>query len=589
LKPLSAKLTSLVARAFEAAGVDPSYGEVVVSARPDLGQFQCNGALAAAKATRANPRQLAEKVVQHLELPRVFRDVSLAGPGFLNLTLTDAYLAAHVGEMEADPRLGCPAVPRALRIVLDYGGPNIAKPMHVGHLRAAIIGESLKRLARFLGHHVVGDVHLGDWGLQMGMVIAELARRQPDLPYFDPESCGPFPPESPVTSGELEELYPTASQRAKDDPDFAEKARQATFELQQGRPGYRALWRHLVDVSVAELQADYGRLGVAFDLWLGESDAQARIPGLVERLRREGHARESEGALVVDVAEPGDAKEIPPLLLLKSDGAALYGTTDLATLDQRVEELGAELVLYVVDKRQADHFVQVFRAARKAGIVPPGVGLEHIGFGTMNGPDGRPFKTRAGGVMKLRDLLDLVTDKARERIREAGVARDYPPDEVERIAHRVGVATLKYADLSNHRAKDYVFDLDRFSAFEGRTGPYLLYTAVRTRSILRKAAEAGLAPGPLLPPGGDAERGVMLVASRLPDVLAAAFEHRAPNILCEYAYELATAFTRFYQEHHILSEADAARQASWLGLCDLTVRILLQVLDLLGIGVPERM
>lgn len=589
MKPLSAKLTALVAGAFEAVGLDPSYGEVVVSARPDLGQFQCNGALPAAKAARANPRQLADRVLRHLDLPQVFRDVSLAGPGFLNLTLTDSYLAAHVGEMGADGRLGCPTAPRALRIVIDYGGPNIAKPMHVGHLRSAIIGESLKRLGRFLGHDVVGDVHLGDWGLQMGMVIAELARRRPDLPYFDPASCGPFPPEPPVTSGELEELYPTASQRAKDDPGFAERARQATFELQRGRPGYRALWRHLVDVSVAELQADYGRLGVEFDLWLGESDAQARIPGLVERLAREGHARQSEGALVVDVAEPGDPKEIPPLLLLKSDGAALYGTTDLAALEQRVHELGAELVLYVVDKRQADHFLQVFRAARKAGIAPAGVGLEHIGFGTMNGPDGRPFKTRAGGVMKLRDLLDLVTDKARERIREAGVARDYLPEEVEQIAHRVGVATLKYADLSNHRAKDYVFDLDRFSAFEGRTGPYLLYTAVRTRSILRKAAEAGLAPGPLLPPGGDAERGVMLAASRLPDVLAAAFEHRAPNILCEYAFDLAAAFTRFYQGHHILSEADPARQASWLGLCDLTVRILLQVLELLGIGVPERM
>ncbi len=589
MQPLRDRLSSLVADAFRAAGLDPSYGEVVVSARPDLGQFQCNGALPAAKASKANPRQVAQGVVERLGHPEVFRDVSLAGPGFINLTLTDAYLASHVREMAADPRLGCGPVARPQRIVLDYGGPNVAKPMHVGHLRAAIIGESLKRLARFLGYDVVGDVHLGDWGLQMGMVIAELARRLPGLPYFDPAIPGPFPSEAPVTAGELEEIYPTASQRAKTDPGFAEEARRATFELQQGRPGYRALWRHLVDVSVAELRADYRRLEVDFDLWLGESDAQPWIPPLVERLRAGGHSRQSEGAEVVDVAEPGDAKELPPLLLLKSDGAALYGTTDLATLDQRVKELRAELVLYVVDKRQADHFAQVFRAARKTGVAPGGVGLEHIGFGTMNGPDGRPFKTREGGVMRLRDLLDLVTEKARERIREAGVARDYPPEEAERIARLVGVATLKYADLSNHRAKDYVFDLERFSAFEGRTGPYLLYTAVRTRSILRKAAEAALPPGALLPPDDDVERSVLLTVARFPDVLTAAFENRAPNILCDYTYELATAFTRFYQEHHILSHPDRARQASWLGLCDLTVRMLLQVLELLGIGVPERM
>ncbi len=586
---LKTHLTRLAAEAFEACGLDGVYGEVVVSARPDLGQFQCNGALPAAKAARTNPRQVAQSVVDRLGHPEVFREVALAGPGFINLTLTDPFLAAHAQAMAEDARLGCGAVATPRRIVLDYGGPNIAKPMHVGHLRAAIIGESLKRLARALGHEVIGDVHLGDWGLQMGMVIAELRRRRPELPYFDPDFTGPYPTEPPVTAAELEEIYPTASQRAKADPEFAEAAREATFELQQGRAGYRALWGHLVAVSVAELRADYERLEVDFDLWLGESDAQTWIPDVIERLRGRGHARESEGALVVDVAEPGDAKEVPPLLLLKSGGAALYGTTDLATLDQRVRELKAELVLYVVDKRQSDHFLQVFRAAKKTGVVPEGVGLEHIGFGTMNGADGKPFKTRAGGVMKLRDLLDMVTDKARERIREAGVARDYPEEEVERIARLVGVATLKYADLSNHRAKDYVFDLERFSAFEGRTGPYLMYTAVRTRSILRKAAEAGLVAGALVPPRDDVERGVLLALARLPDVLEAAFEHRAPNILCEYAYELASAFTRFYQEHHILSEADTDRRASWLGLCDLTARVLVHALDLLGIGVPDRM
>ncbi|MHB8766162.1 MAG: arginine--tRNA ligase [Deferrisomatales bacterium] len=589
MKPLREQLSALVADAFEAAGLERSYGEVVVSARPDLGQFQCNGALPAAKAARQNPRQVADAVVAKLGHPEVFREVSLAGPGFINLRLTDAFLAAHAAGMAAGETLGAEPVAAPRRVVVDYGGPNIAKPMHVGHLRAAIIGESLKRVARYLGHRVVGDVHLGDWGLQMGMVVAELARRRPELPYFDPGFEGPYPAEPPVSAADLEELYPTASGRAKADPEFAEAARQATFALQNGRPGYRALWRHLVEVSVAELKADYARLSVTFDLWLGESDAQARIPAMIERLKAEGHARESEGALIVEVAEPGDAKEVPPLLLLKSDGAVLYGTTDLATLVQRVQELEAELVLYVVDKRQSDHFLQVFRAARRTGVAPEAVGLEHIGFGTMNGPDGKPFKTRAGGVMKLRDLLDLVTDKARQRLAEAGVAREYPEAERDEIAHLVGIATLKYADLSNHRAKDYVFDLERFSSFEGRTGPYLQYAAVRTRSILRKAAEAGLAPGALLPPADDAERDVLLTVARLPDVVQATFDGRAPNYLCDYAYDLATAFTRFYQDHHILSQEDPARRASWLGLAELSARTLTRVLELLGIEVPERM
>ncbi len=589
MRPLRLQLAAVVAEAFEAEGLDRSYGEVVVSARPDLGQFQCNGALPAAKAAKQNPRALAEAVAARLSSTPAFREVSVAGPGFLNLSATDQVLAAHARATAADDRLGVEPAPQPQRVVVDYGGPNVAKPMHVGHLRAAIIGESIKRLARFLGHPVVGDVHLGDWGLQMGMVVAELARRQPDLPYFDAASAGPYPAEAPVTAAELGELYPTASQRAKEDPAFAEAARLATFELQQGRPGYRALWQHLVAVSVAELKADYGRLAVTFDLWLGESDAEPRIPPLIARLQAEGAAQESDGAWIVEVAEPEDTRVIPPLLLLKSDGAALYGTTDLATLEQRIEELRAELVLYVVDKRQADHFLQVFRAARRTGVVPPEVGLEHVGFGTMNGTDGKPFKTREGGVMRLRDLLDLVTDKARERLEEAGVARDYPSAEKEEIARLVGVATLKFADLSNHRTKDYVFDLDRFSAFEGRTGPYLLYTAVRIRSILRKAAAAGLAPGPFVPPTSDAERNLLLTVARLPDVLTGAFAARTPNVLCDYAYDLATAFSRFYQDHHILSEPDPDRRASWLSLCQLTARPLVLVLDLLGIEVPERM
>lgn len=586
---LKAQLTEITAGAFEASGFDARYGEVTRSDRPDLGQFQCNGALAAAKAYKSNPRKIAESVAEVLERDTALGGVSLAGPGFINLTVTDQTLADQIAAMGSDDRLGIDRVAAPQKIVVDYGGPNVAKPMHVGHLRAAIIGESIKRIARFLGHDVLGDVHLGDWGLQMGMLITEVQRRQPELPYFDADFTGPYPQDSPVSLSDLEEMYPAASARAQDDAAAMEAARQATFDLQRGRPGYRALWGHFHDVSIAGLKADYAQLGVEFDLWLGESDTQDRLAPLVERLRTEGYARESEGALVMDVALPDDKAEIPPLMLLKSDGAVLYSTTDLATIEQRMDELHADAVIYVVDNRQADHFRQVFRAARKSGVAGPSVVLDHAGFGTMNGKDGKPFKTRAGGVMKLKDLMELVTDKATERMPEHDVAKDYPADEQAAVARMVGLATLKYADLMNHRTKDYVFDLDRFSSFEGRTGPYLLYTAVRTKSILRKAEERGLQGGTILPAAADLERDVMLKLSELPDVLELAFTGRAPNHLCEYGFSLATAFNRFYHEHHVLREEDTARQASWIALSEVFVRTLGLTLELLGIEVPERM
>jgi arginyl-tRNA synthetase len=545
--------------------------------------------LAAAKAYKSNPRKIAESVAEQLQRENTLESVSLAGPGFINLSVTDRALADHVASMASDQRLGIHGVAAPQKIVIDYGGPNVAKPMHVGHLRAAIIGESIKRIARFLGHDVLGDVHLGDWGLQMGMLITEVQRRQPDLVYFDANLTGPYPRDSPVSLSDLEEMYPAASARAQEDPAAMEAARQATFDLQQGRPGYRALWQHFHDVSIAGLEADYAQLGVEFDLWLGESDTQGRLAPLVERLRVDGHARESEGALVMDVALPDDKSEIPPLMLLKSDGAVLYSTTDLATIDQRMDELNADSLIYVVDNRQADHFRQVFRAARKSCVVGPSVLLDHAGFGTMNGKDGKPFKTRAGGVMKLKDLMELVTEKATERMVELEVAKDYPDDEKAAIARMVGLATLKYADLMNHRTKDYVFDLDRFSSFEGRTGPYLLYTAVRTKSILRKAEERGIQGGDILPAASDLERDVMLKLTELPDILELAFAGRAPNHLCEYGFTLATAFNRFYHEHHVLREENAAQQASWIALSEVFVRTLGLALELLGIEVPERM
>jgi arginyl-tRNA synthetase len=583
-------LTEIVADVFVAHGLDPKYGQVTVSNRPDLAQFQCNGALAAAKSLGTNPRQMAQKVADALASSDPIEAVSIVGPGFINLTLKDDFLTNHAQAMLLDDvRMGCEESSAPYHIVIDYGGANIAKPLHVGHLRSAIIGESLKRLARFLGHDVVGDVHLGDWGLQIGMIISELERRQPDLPYFDPAYQGPYPTESPVTIADLEEIYPAVSTRVKRDEQVMDAARQATYELQSGRRGYRALWQHVHDVSVTDLKTDYGRLNIEFDLWLGESDVQERIPALVKRLQAQGWAHESQGALVIDVAEPDDKKDIPPLILTKSDGAALYGTTDLATIEQRMEDFAPGLILYVVDKRQSDHFLQVFRGAHKTGIAPQSTGLEHVGFGTMNGKDGKPFKTRQGSVMKLKDLIQMVTEKALQRMDEVEVARDCGKAEKAEIARAVGVATLKFADLANHRTKDYIFDLDRFSSFDGRTGPYLLYTAVRIKSILREAAARDLEPGPILPPASDTERKVMLKVAELPEMLALAFDTRAPNHLCEYVYDLAALLNRFYHEHHVLSEGSAAQQASWLGLLRLSLSALELILDILGIDVPERM
>lgn len=589
MKSLREALSEIVASVFVAAGFERAYGEVVGSSRPDLGQFQCSGALTAARQSGLKPHQIAEQVVGRLAQSEILRKVAVAGAGFINLTVTDEFLVEQLQRMAADERLGCDPVAPSCKIIVDYGGANIAKPLHVGHLRAAIIGESLKRLARFLGHEVLGDVHLGDWGLQMGMVISELERRQPDLIYFDSAYTGPYPSEPPLTIADLEEIYPAVNDRAKKEPAVMAAARHATFELQQGRPGYCALWRHIFDVSVADLKADYAKLSIEFDLWLGESDTQERIPALIEQLEAEGWAYQSEGALVIDVAEPEDKKELPPLMLVKSDGAVLYGTTDLATIKQRAETFHPDLILYVVDGRQGDHFTQVFRGAFKTGMAPASLQLEHIGFGTMNGPDGKPFKTREGGVMKLKDLIHLLTDKALERMAAIEIAKDYDQAERLEIARTVGVAALKFADLMNHPTKNYIFDLDRFASFEGKTGPYLLYTAVRLKSILRKAAEQKLTVGPLILPASEIERDILLKLAELPDLLPLAFEKRAPNYLCDYAYTLASLFASFYHEHHILREENEIQQASWLQLAQLSLSALELVLNLLGMEVPERM
>ena len=586
---LLSTLTDIFGGAFERVGVGRGHGVVGVSQRPDLAQFQCNGALAAAKEAGVSPRDLAQSAIDAANDPDgVLRSASVSGPGFINITVADDYLGAHIAVIAADERFGVGTLPPKT-IVLDYGGPNVAKDLHVGHLRTAVIGESLKRLLRFLGHRVVGDVHLGDWGIPMGQLIAELQDRQPELPYFDAGSTGPYPDTSPVAIDDLQVLYPEAAARAKEDPGFAERARAAVVDLQAGRPGYRALWQHFRDVSVEAIKKVYDDLGVDFDLWYGESTINDRLQPLVDRLLEDGSARESDGAVVIDVADVGEKKDIPPMMLVKTDGATLYTTWDLATIEDRVEAIDPDEIVYVVDIGQSLHFEQVFRAARRSGVAPPDLELEHAWNGTVNGPDGKRLRTRDGGVPSLKGLVRQVVEGADKRLAENDLATGYDPDERAAITHMVAMAALKFGDLHNHRTSNYIFDADRFTAFEGKTGPYLLYGAVRIKSILRNAADRGLSPGPIVAPTRDSERNLMLQLTRLPEVLRRAADQRAPNHLAEYTYDVVTDFNRFYESCHILSEEDAALQESWLALVALTLRQLALLLELLGIDVPERM
>ncbi|MBV9570626.1 MAG: arginine--tRNA ligase [Alphaproteobacteria bacterium] len=582
------ELSGIVGAAFAAEGFPSELGTVQPSDRPDLAQFQCNGALTAAKQAKANPRAVAEKIAARLKANPVFSKVEIAGPGFINLDLSDESLVERMRTLAADERLGAPRKGEGKTAVLDFGGANVAKPMHVGHLRSAIIGDTLQRLFRANGWNVVSDVHLGDWGLQMGQLISEIGRRGIAPIYFDPHYQGEYPAQSPVTMDDLEELYPAASAACKADPKRLEEARAATAELQAGRAGYRVLWQHFVNVSEAGLTREYGSLGVRFDLWNGEASVECLIGPMIQDLKARGLATESEGALVIPVAEPADKKEMPPLILVKSDGAVLYGTTDLATIIDRVRTSGPDLILYVVDQRQHTHFEQVFRAARKAGYSGKAQ-LEHAGFGTMNGPDGKPFKTRAGGVMKLYDLIAMATEEADKRLVEAGLATEYPEDERNDIARKVGIAALRFADLSSHRVSDYVFDLARFTRFEGRTGPYLQYAAVRMRSILNKAEEAGLESALKVAPSTPEERTLILQLLALPNAMAGAEHNRAPNILCDYVFSLAQIFSRFYTAHHIMSEQNRALQLTRLALVAATLGVLSKVLAILGIEVPARM
>lgn len=588
MKKLIERITEEAAKAFTQAGYDASYARVTVSNRPDLCEYQCNGAMAAKKAYQKAPLAIAEDVVARMKDSDLFEGVEAVKPGFINIKLARDFLAAYLQQMYQDERLAVDTAAKPMTMIVDYGGPNVAKPLHVGHLRSAIIGESIKRMGRFLGHKVIGDVHLGDWGLQMGLIITELQERQPDLPYFDEDYQGDYPEEAPFTIGQLEEIYPAASARSKEDEAYRERALAATHELQQGRRGYLALWNHIMNVSVSDLKKNYKKLEVEFDLWKKESDAQPYIPDMIQQMKDQGYAYENQGALVVDVKEESDTKEVPPCMLLKSDGASLYTTTDLATIVERMKLFQPDEILYVVDKRQEMHFVQVFRCARKTGLVGPETKLSFLGFGTMNGKDGKPFKTREGGVMRLENLIADIDQEMYRKIVENRSVKD---TDAGRTAEMVGLSAIKYGDLSNQASKDYVFDIDRFTSFEGNTGPYILYTIVRIKSILARYAEEGgqAQSASLLPAAGDSEKTLMLQAAAFNGVVENAFAEKAPHKICSYIYELSNDFNHFYHETKILTEENRQQRASWITLLDLVRRILEQSIDLLGFQAPERM
>ena len=588
MKKLTDYMAEELSAAFEKAGYDSSYGKVGVSNRPDLCEYQCNGAMAGAKAYKKAPFMIADDVVGNLADSKVFSMKEMVKPGFINLKVSEEFLADYLKEMEKDEKLGADTAKEPKTIVIDYGGPNVAKPLHVGHLRSAIIGESIKRIGRFVGHKVIGDVHLGDWGLQMGLIITELKHRQPELVYFDDSYTGEYPAEAPFTISELEEIYPCASGKSKEDEAYRQEALEATHLLQQGKPGYMALWNHIMSVSVTDLKRNYANLNVSFDLWKKESDAQPYIPDMVEMMKEKGFAYEDQGALVVDVKEETDTKEIPPCMLLKSDGASLYTTTDLATIVERMKLFQPDEILYVVDKRQELHFIQVFRCARKTGLVKEDTRLSFLGLGTMNGKDGKPFKTIAGGVMRLENLIADIDEEMFTKIVENRSVRDKDARDTAKI---VGLAAIKYGDLSNQATKDYIFDVDRFTSFEGNTGPYILYTIVRIKSILNRYVEAGgnLEAGEILPASNGSEKNLMLQLSGFGSMIESAFEEKAPHKICAYIYEVSNAFNSFYHETKILSEENQAQKESYIRLLQLTKRVLETSIDLLGFEAPDKM
>lgn len=589
MKTIIELIAEEVKQAFVEKGYEEKYGMITISNRPDLCQYQCNGALAAAKQYKTAPIKIAEEIIGSLKESPTFKEITAIMPGFINITISDEYLANYLNQMKTEEHFGCEKEAEPKTIIIDYGGPNIAKPLHVGHLRSAVIGESVKRLLRFYGNHVIGDAHLGDWGTQMGLIILELKRRKPELVYFDESFEGEYPEEAPFTISELEEIYPAASEYSKENPDFREEAKNITYQLQNGHRGFTAIWNHMLNVSVTDLMKIYKTLDVSFDLWKKESDAQPYIPEMIAYFKENNYTRISEGALVVDVKEETDTKEIPPCMILKSDGATLYNTTDLATIVERMKLFAPDRIIYITDKRQELYFETVFRCARKTKLIKDSTELTHIGFGTMNGKDGKPFKTREGGVMRLENLIRNVNEDVYRKIMEN---RSMEEEQARLIASQVGLAAIKYGDLSNQASKDYVFDVDRFTSFEGDTGPYILYTIVRIKSILAKYKELNPdneVPVTIVSAASSAEKALMLEITKFNEMLQTAYKELAPHRICSFIYDLANAFNSFYHDTKIIAEDDKVKQSSWIALISLVQDLLLQCIELLGFEAPERM
>ncbi len=590
MKKITELITDIVKNAFVTCNYSAEYGMATISNRPDLCQFQCNGALIAAKEYKKSPIAIASEVVSLLKDHPDFKEVTCVMPGFINITVDDHFIIRYLNTMVHTDKLGCEEIGQSKTIIVDYGGPNVAKPLHVGHLRSAIIGESIKRVGKFLGYRMLGDVHLGDWGLQIGLIIAELKKRNPNLIYFDSHYEGDYPAAAPFNISELEEIYPTASSCSKSNAKFMEEAKQATFLFQNGHRGYVALWQHILNVSIQDLKKNYENLNVYFDLWKKESDALPYISKMIEDMKNKGYAYISEGALVVDVKEAADTKEVPPCILVKSDGATLYSTTDLATIIERMELYNPDEIIYIVDKRQELHFEQVFRCSKKTNLISPNTTLTFLGFGTMNGKDGKPFKTRDGGVMRLEHLIQEASDKAYQKVIEN---KEISQEEAIEISKKVGLAAIKYIDLSNHFSKDYIFDVDKFTSSEGNTGPYIIYSAVRIKSILNKFSSMNfdnkIHNTSIGLPYSDNERNLMLKITQFNEVILSSFIDYSPHKICQFIYELSNELNRFYYEHKIISERDSSRQSSWIKLIILTRDILITCLDLLGIEAPDRM
>jgi len=588
MKKLLELISAEVKAAFEAAGYDREAGKVSVSNRPDLCEYQCNGAMALAKQQKCAPIKIATEVVEKLQGNKVISKAEAVMPGFINMSVEPAFIADYVKEMATYEKFGLEEPEKPAEIVIDYGGPNVAKALHVGHLRPAVVGEAVKRICKYTGNNIIGDVHLGDWGQPMGLVIYELQLRKPDLPYYDESYTGEYPSEPPFTVSELEEIYPTASKKSKEDPEYKAKAMEATFKLQSGVRGYRALWNHIINVSVTDMKRIYKKLDVHFDLWNGESSVHDAIPGMVKYLKEGGYAYISDGALVVDVKEETDTKEMPPCMILKSDGASLYNTTDLATIMERKEKYSPDKIIYVTDKRQDLYFEQVFRCAHKTGLADSSTVLAHIGLGTMNGSDGKPFKTRDGGVMRLEYLIRDINEEMYKKIKEN---KDIDDAEAMETAKIVGLSALKYGDLSNQPSKDYVFDMERFTSFEGNSGPYILYTIVRIKSILEKYKAQGgdVSSCKIGYPVNNSEKELMKALTFFSQTMEAAYEELAPNRVCAFIYDLANALNTFYHETKILSEEDEAKKAQFIALIELTRKVLETCIDVLGFAAPERM